>query len=58
MHTHNCYGGLIVGHHHNPIGGFMAIEHIPRYLGDRKDALAFENECVQAKAEEESEISN
>lgn len=40
----NCYGGLIIGHHENPIGGAMMIQNIPRYLGDRKEALKFERE--------------
>jgi hypothetical protein len=44
-HAHNCHGGLILGHHEKPISGFMAIEGIPRYLGDRKAALQFEREC-------------
>ena len=46
-HAHNCYGGLILGHHERPMGGFMAIEGIPRYLGDRKEALKFEKECQE-----------
>lgn len=44
-HAHNCHGGLILGHHDRPMGGFMALQGIPRYLGDRKEALQFENEC-------------
>ncbi len=43
--AHNCHGGLILGHHENKMSGFMAIEGIPRYLGDRKEALKFEKEC-------------
>lgn len=43
-HAHNCHGGLIIGHHENPIGGFFSMQHIPRYLGDRKEALKFERE--------------
>lgn len=53
-HAHNCHGGLILGHHDRPMGGFMAIESIPRYLGDRKAALKFEKECqdrVQSSVE-------
>ena len=46
-HVHNCYGGLIIGHHEKPIGGFMALPNIPRYLGDRTDALTFERESLQ-----------
>jgi hypothetical protein len=42
----NCFGGLIIGHHDKPIGGFMAIGGIPRYLGDRKEALKFEKESL------------
>ena len=43
----NCFGGLIIGHHEKPIGGFMALNGIPRYLGDRKDALEFEKESLK-----------
>lgn len=46
-HAHNCYGGLIIGHHEKPIGGFMKIDGISRYLGDRKEALKFEKECKE-----------
>lgn len=45
-HAHNCYGGLIIGHHDKPIGGFMALGGVPRYLGDRKEALKFEKESL------------
>lgn len=45
--AHDCYGGLILGHHERPMGGFMAVQGIPRYLGDRKDALQFERECQE-----------
>lgn len=38
-------GGLIIGHHQNPIPGFMIIPDLSRYLGDRKEALEFEKEC-------------
>lgn len=46
-HAHNCYGGLILGHHDRPMGGFMAIQGIPRYFGDRREALKFEKECQE-----------
>jgi len=46
-HAHNCYGGLIIGHHDKPIGGFMALKNVPRYLGDRSEALKFEKESLQ-----------
>ena len=46
-HAHNCHGGLILGHHERPMGGFMAIQGIPRYLGDRREALKFEKECQE-----------
>lgn len=42
--AHNTLGGLILGPHDKHMGGFMAVEAIPRYLGDRKDALRFERE--------------
>lgn len=45
--AHNCHGGLIVGHHAQPIGGFMAIPNLPRYLGDRREALEFEKESLE-----------
>ncbi|MCU7844483.1 MAG: cell division protein [Candidatus Thiodiazotropha sp. (ex Monitilora ramsayi)] len=45
-HSHNCYGGLIIGHHETPIGGFMALPNVPRYLGDRTEALKFERELM------------
>jgi trigger factor len=44
--TKNCFGGLIIGHHDKPIGGFMAIGSVPRYMGDRKEALKFEKESL------------
>jgi len=47
--AHNCYGGLILGHHENPVSGFMAIDSIPRYLGCNKEALKFERECKKAQ---------
>lgn len=43
--ANNCYGGLIIGHHEKNISGFMFVEKIPRYLGDRSKALQFEREC-------------
>lgn len=45
--AHGCYGGLIIGHHENPIGGFMRLDDVPRYLGDRKEALKFEKESME-----------
>lgn len=44
-HAHNCHGGLILGYHERSMSGFMAIEGIPRYYGDRSAALEFEREC-------------
>ncbi len=41
----NVAGGLIIGHHDQPLGGFMALPEIPRYLGDKTEALRFEREC-------------
>lgn len=46
-HAHNCYGGLIIGHHDKPVGGFMALQSVPRYLGDRTEALKFEKESMK-----------
>lgn len=45
-HAHNCYGGLIIGYHDKPVGGFIALQNVPRYLGDRTDALKFERESL------------
>jgi hypothetical protein len=46
-HANNCYGGLILGHHERPMSGFMSVQGIPRYLGDRRAALQFEKESQQ-----------
>lgn len=46
-HAHNCHGGLIIGHHDKPIGGFMVLPSIPRYLGNRSEALKFESESFK-----------
>lgn len=46
-HSNNCYGGLIIGHHDKPVGGFMALQSVPRYLGDRTEALKFEKESLK-----------
>lgn len=46
-HVSNCYGGLIIGHHDKPVGGFMALQSVPRYLGDRTEALKFEKESLK-----------
>jgi len=54
-HAHNCYGGLIIGHHEQRLGGFMALGNLPRYLGDRTEALKFERESM-AKIEERKSI--
>ena len=43
----NVPGGLILGYHQSPLPGFMTIENIPRYLGDKRQALAFERECFK-----------
>lgn len=43
----NCFGGLIIGHHEKPIGGFFAMDGISRYLGSNKEALKFEKESLQ-----------
>ncbi|EIF42278.1 cell division trigger factor [gamma proteobacterium BDW918] len=44
-HAHNCTGGLVIGYHEHPIGGFIALNGVPRYLGDKSEALKFEAEC-------------
>ena len=43
----NCFGGLIIGHHEKPIGGFFAMDGVSRYLGSNKEALRFEKESLQ-----------
>ena len=45
-HAHNCHGGLIIGYHEHPMGGFMALGGIPRYLGNRSEALSFKRESM------------
>ena len=37
LHAQNCHGGLIIGYHEKPIGGFFVLGGVPRYLGDRKE---------------------
>jgi trigger factor len=37
----NCHGGLIIGPTPMPIGGFMSLQNIDRYLGDSKASLAW-----------------
>lgn len=49
-HAHNCSGGLIIGYHEKPMGGFMALDGVSRYLGDRREALKFETESLQSKS--------
>ena len=48
----NCFGGLIIGHHEKNMGGFLVIGNVSRYLGDRKDALAFEKESLTQQVEQ------
>lgn len=43
-HIQNCFGGLIIGPHEQ-ISGFMVLD-VPRYLGDRTEALKFERETM------------
>jgi trigger factor len=38
-HAINCQGGLIIGPLSQPIGGFMRIEGVNRYLGNTKASL-------------------
>ncbi|HIF9095419.1 TPA: hypothetical protein ACX6S8_001090 [Photobacterium damselae] len=49
-HGHNCYGGLVIGYHDKPIGGFFALNGVSRYLGDRTEALKFEKESLQKES--------
>ena len=53
-HAHNCHGGLIIGYHEHPMGGFMALGRVPRYLGNRSEALSFERESM---AKNETDVS-
>jgi hypothetical protein len=50
-HAHNCYGGLILGRHETPMPGFLAVDNISRYLGDRKTVLEFTREYQLKSAE-------
>ena len=43
----NCHGGLIIGEQSENIGGFMKIDGINRYLGDNKEALAYEKRMMK-----------
>jgi hypothetical protein len=45
----NCHTFLGIGPHDNNFQGGTAIrlENVPRYLGDRREALRFEKECMQ-----------
>ncbi|USH04026.1 hypothetical protein K6Q96_08585 [Grimontia kaedaensis] len=53
--AHNCFGGLILGYHEKPIGGFMSISGISRYLGSRTEALKFEKESMSKFELEETQ---
>lgn len=44
--AHNCAGGLVIGRHDKPMGGFMCIPTVPRYLGDRSEAIRWAKEMV------------
>lgn len=46
-HTNDCYGGLIIGPHNEPINGFMNLTDIPRYLGNRSEALKFAKDSIK-----------
>lgn len=37
----NCHGGLIIGLTSRPIGGFMSLQGISRYLGDSRASVAW-----------------
>ncbi|CAI3962340.1 hypothetical protein [Alteromonas macleodii] len=51
----DCYGGLILGSHEKHVTGFMSVQKIPRYLGDKAQALAYEKTCVQELKEKKLE---
>lgn len=42
----NCPGGLIIGHHDKPLGGFMRLDGVPRYLGDRQASVKWATEML------------
>jgi trigger factor len=46
----NCPGGLVIGPHQKPLGGFMALPSIPRYLGDRTEAIRWAKETLGESA--------
>jgi hypothetical protein len=43
----NSFGGLIIGRSSNAMSGFMLIENVPRYFGDRQETIRFEREAVE-----------
>lgn len=42
----NCPGGLVIGPHERPLGGFMSLQGISRYQGDRRDAERWARESM------------
>jgi len=45
----NSPGGLIIGRHDTPLGGFMSIPSVSRYLGDRSEALKWAKEVLEQR---------
>lgn len=45
LEAHNCVAGLMLGYHEKVLPGLMYLSNVPRYLGDRREALAHEREC-------------
>jgi hypothetical protein len=44
----NCPGGLVIGPHDPPLGGFMALPSVPRYLGDPGEAQRWAREALSS----------
>lgn len=42
----NCAGGLIIGPHPPGLSGFMAIDSVPRYLGDRSETIRWAKDML------------
>ncbi len=43
----NCSGGIIIGHHFNESGAAVRVNNVPRYLGDRDEAIKWAKESIK-----------
>jgi hypothetical protein len=46
----NCPGGLMIGPHDPPLGGFMSLQGVSRYLGDRNAAIKWAKDSLRPDA--------